>query len=247
MTDYLTARQVQEILKVDRITVYRMLQDGRLKGTKIGQQWRFARAEIEQLLGAATTATEGNGTGDMIFPVHCIQTIQDLFAQIGEISALVLDEDGLPVTQLSKPRLLYELVSKTPYGRTQYATAWRDFVAQSKQGNRFFVCPAGLHYLGAPIQDKDKTVGLFLAGQVYFAPPDASERQARLQRLAGESGLSLDVLRQAAEQVPLADPEFRQRIEAWPSTAARTIESILRERVGFVERLQQIATLTQIS
>jgi excisionase family DNA binding protein len=38
---YLTTRQVQNILQVDRITIYRMLQDGRLKGVKIGQQWRF--------------------------------------------------------------------------------------------------------------------------------------------------------------------------------------------------------------
>ena len=34
MTDLLTTRQVQDILKVDRITIYRMLQDGRLKGVK---------------------------------------------------------------------------------------------------------------------------------------------------------------------------------------------------------------------
>ena len=39
----LTTREVLDMLKVDRITIYRMLQDGRIKGVKIGQQWRFAR------------------------------------------------------------------------------------------------------------------------------------------------------------------------------------------------------------
>ena len=47
----LTTRQVQELLRVDRITVYRMLNDGRLKGVKIGQQWRFPAREVERLLG----------------------------------------------------------------------------------------------------------------------------------------------------------------------------------------------------
>ena len=49
MDNLLTTRQVQDRLKVDRITIYRMLQDGRLRGVKIGQQWRFPEKEIERL------------------------------------------------------------------------------------------------------------------------------------------------------------------------------------------------------
>ena len=40
MNDLLTTRQIEEILKVDRITIYRMLGDGRLRGFKVGGQWR---------------------------------------------------------------------------------------------------------------------------------------------------------------------------------------------------------------
>ncbi|MCA9947998.1 MAG: helix-turn-helix domain-containing protein, partial [Anaerolineales bacterium] len=38
MEDLLTTRQVQELLQVDRTTVYRMRKDGRLTGVKVGQQ-----------------------------------------------------------------------------------------------------------------------------------------------------------------------------------------------------------------
>ena len=58
VNDLLTSRQVQEILKVDRITVYRMLNDGRLKGVKIGQQWRFHNSEVERLLGMNIPSTK---------------------------------------------------------------------------------------------------------------------------------------------------------------------------------------------
>ena len=45
MENYLTTKQVQDLFKVDRITIYRMLQDGRLKGVKIGNQWRCCQQD----------------------------------------------------------------------------------------------------------------------------------------------------------------------------------------------------------
>ena len=58
MDDLLSTRQVLNILKVDRITIYRMLQDGRLQGVKIGQQWRFTRSAVERLIGGAMPQPE---------------------------------------------------------------------------------------------------------------------------------------------------------------------------------------------
>lgn len=34
MSEFLTARQVQKLLSIDRTTIYRMLKDGRLNGIK---------------------------------------------------------------------------------------------------------------------------------------------------------------------------------------------------------------------
>src|SRR4051794_39030975 len=55
MSELLTVKEVQDLLKIDRITVYRMLRNGRLTGVKIGHQWRFSRSEIDSLFsgGAA--------------------------------------------------------------------------------------------------------------------------------------------------------------------------------------------------
>lgn len=47
MDDLLTTRQLQDLLRVDRITIYRMLNDGRLRGFKVGGQWRFSPREVE--------------------------------------------------------------------------------------------------------------------------------------------------------------------------------------------------------
>ena len=95
MDELLTAREVQEILKVDRITIYRMLNDGRLKGAKIGQQWRFSRSDVERLLGNEPPAEEPlPPEPNPSFPTHCVQTIQDLFSDVSQISALIVDTRG---------------------------------------------------------------------------------------------------------------------------------------------------------
>ena len=50
----------------------------------------------------------------------------------------------------------------------------------------------------------------------------------------------------AADKIPVFTAEQMAQVVAWPVTAARAVDSILRERTGFMNRLQQIANLSQI-
>jgi excisionase family DNA binding protein len=258
MNDLLTTRQVQEILQVDRITVYRMLQDGRLKGVKIGQQWRFPQREVDRMTGAIPPVADALPVApDSGFPTHCVQTIQDLFAEVSQISALVVDMDGNPLTQVSHPTDFCQMLFATESGKNSCQASWKSFARDSLMisgkngemtpGAKFFTCQAGLQYIGAPIFDKDTQVGLFLAGQFYWQAPDPREEAERTRRLAAAHDLPMEDLLAAAREIPVIDPSQHARVEAWPFTAARAIQSILHERLCFVERLQQIASLTQLS
>lgn len=244
----LTTRQVQEMLKVDRITVYRMLNDGRLKGVKIGQQWRFPVHEVERLLGRDEAAAPAPvlTPADTSFPTHCAQTIQNLFSEVGQISALVVDMQGRPLTEISHPCALCRMLLSSPGGATACRQSWQTFARQSAEGRRFFTCHAGLQYTGMPIYDREEQIGLFLAGQFYWQPPDPAEEAARVERLASLYQLPLGALQEAARSIPVIPAELHARVQAWPATAAHAIHSILNERTGFLSRLQQIASLTQI-
>ncbi len=186
MDDLLTTRQVQEILKVDRITVYRMLNDGRLKGVKIGQQWRFPAKEVERMIGVKLPADTGTPVNpDPNFPAHCVQTIQDLFAEISQISAVVIDMQGNPLTQISHPTQFCQMLLASPSGANACRSSWQSFARDSiavngAPGAKFFTCQAGLQYVGAPIFDKDQQIGLFLAGQFYWQVPDPREEAERI-------------------------------------------------------------------
>ena len=250
--DLLTTRQVQDILKVNRITIYRMLKDGRLKGVKIGTQWRFHLSEVERMLGANNPASEFiSNSADSNFPTHCVQTIQDLFAEVGQISALVVDMQGNPLTQISQPTEFCQMLLSTSSGINACRVSWQAFardsvVVNGSKGSKFFTCHAGLHYVGAPIMGKDAQIGLFLAGQFYWQPPDPREEAERMRRLAAAHDVTPKDLLEAAAKIPVIDPSEHIRVEVWPATAARAIHSILNEKTAFMDRLQQIANLVQV-
>ncbi len=47
-TKWLTIEELAEYLKMGRTKLYRMAQDGELPASKVGNQWRFDREEIDQ-------------------------------------------------------------------------------------------------------------------------------------------------------------------------------------------------------
>ena len=247
MTDLLTARQVQEILKVDRITVYRMLQDGRLKGVKIGQQWRFPQQEIDRLLGFVSPPVETPlAENTSTLPVHCIQAVQDLFSEVARISSVLMDMEGNLITRVSRPSHYYSLLTTTTAGQKINLTAFQEMAAKARQRLSRFTCKFGLDYLGTPILDNGIQIGVFLIGQFHWQRPDPVQRASLVENLAAACQLSARELSIAADEIQVIPPEQHAIIEKWPSSAAHAVQSILQERVSFIHRLQQIASLTNI-
>jgi excisionase family DNA binding protein len=57
MTDMFTAKEMQNLLHVDRSTIYRMAEAGQLPAIKVGKQWRCPAEHVEPWMGAHSTAT----------------------------------------------------------------------------------------------------------------------------------------------------------------------------------------------
>lgn len=47
-TKWLTIEELAEYLKMGRTKLYRMAQEGEIPASKVGNQWRFDREEIDQ-------------------------------------------------------------------------------------------------------------------------------------------------------------------------------------------------------
>ncbi len=117
MSELLTTWQVQELLKVDRITVYRMLNDGRLKGIKIGNHWRFQTSEIQRFLGEDDTdSADAKVSAIVDFPVECVQQLQNIYAGILGIGSVAVNLQGTPLTEPTVANPFCELMLSSENG-----------------------------------------------------------------------------------------------------------------------------------
>jgi len=175
MTDLLTTREVKELLKLDRTTIYRMLKQGRLSGVRVGQQWRFTRQAVEALLrgehaGAPAPVPEqpAAAPGALavdILPLHCVQPIQDVFAELAHVGAVTTGLDGTPLTEISNSCRLCVLVQSREAGRAQCVASWQALARRSERFPQVAACHAGLGYMHARIEVGDQPAALLVAGQ----------------------------------------------------------------------------------
>ena len=245
MENFLTTRQVQDLFKIDRITVYRMLQDGRLKGVKIGNQWRFSHREVEKLLSGENVDLPVTSESESDFPIHCVQTIQDLFTSVSHCSAVIIDQKGQQVTQISQPGPICKLLMTTTRGREFCEASWQRIAQQAQGREEVFTCFAGLKYFGSVILTQNKKRGVFLAGEFYLDSVDEESEQKNLLEIAQLCGIAGQEIITAFQQVPHLSAAEQQHLALQPAAAANAVESILNQRNDFMERLQQIASLTQ--
>ena len=245
MTELLTVRDVQDLLKVDRITVYRMLKDGRLTGVKIGAHWRFARPQLDALVTAPRTPAHPPlpALGQAL-PLHCMQLIQDVFAEVGEVSVITTTPAGEPLSTLSRPGPFWKLLQTSERGRQDALATWRRIAGDGPQPDQFVTCQAELDYTSAPVIVDGMPVAVVIAGPFYATPPDPHEEAVRWAGLARSYHLDPGALRAAARQIPVLDARKRAQIPAWVQNVATTFGEMSRERAALVTRLRSIAAMT---
>lgn len=247
MNDLLTVRQVQEVLKVDRITIYRMVQDGRLNGVKIGKQWRFSESEISNLFSGITPVdiTMENGSQAQ-FPSHCIQLVQDVVCDLSDISCLMVDYQGNMVTEISRMNPFCKMVQSSPAGRVSCENCWKDISLKSAEGEMASICHAGLMYRTSPIQEDGRTIAYLLAGQFMLSSVDNWYAENFIEEQANKINLEAGSLLKAAATVPVYNPEKLKILDDWPVKITRVLEGIMEERTILLKRLRRIAEISAV-
>ena len=243
----LTAKQVQELLHVDRTTIYRMLKDGRLTGIKVGQRWRFSEQEVNDMLsGAVRPDDEPLSVSVDALPLHCMQPVQDVFAEIAEVGSVTTGVDGHPLTRISNSCDFCKLIMGSEDGRQACTESWRTLAQQTSQSPEFISCHAGLQYARARIEVKGETIAILVAGQFYANDPDPEEEDERLQALAKRYHIDAELLSRAARQISVLDARKVPQISGWLGRVAHTFEQISSERASLKYRLEQISVISNI-
>jgi excisionase family DNA binding protein len=250
--DLLTTRQLQGLLQVDRITIYRMLNDGRLHGFKVGGQWRFSRHEIEAWLQERRVDWEhaeepervaGAALPSRVLSLSCVQAIQGVCAEALEIGVITTELDGTPYTVISNSCDFCNLILSSDEGKRRCAATW-----QSAANGKAHHCHAGLSCVGAPVVVSGQPVAI-TAGCQFAVQAPRGERPAwwsNLPVLAVELGLSEEGLRTAAESVRLVPDDHLDRISRLLVRVADTFAEIGRERLSLLSRLEYIAEVSKV-
>jgi excisionase family DNA binding protein len=247
MPELMTAQQVQELLNVDRTTVYRMLKDGRLKGVKVGRNWRFHPQDLERLYGRPLSSEEGTTrAAEDILPLHCMQPVQDVFAEISEIGAVTTNLDGQPLTRISNSCDFCKLILGTEEGRQACVESWRQLACSEDRSAGLSLCHAGLEYAHAPIVVEGNRIASLVVGQFYTRDPDPQEEAARVQSLAARLHIDPDLLRQASQRISVLDERLVAKLAGWLHRVAATFEEISGERAELMGRLGQIAAMSSL-
>jgi excisionase family DNA binding protein len=63
-SEFLTAEEVAEYLRLPLSTVYKLVQDKRLPGFKVGKHWRFRKETFEEWIREQENATTASSLGE---------------------------------------------------------------------------------------------------------------------------------------------------------------------------------------
>jgi len=246
MNDFLTTHQVQERLQVDRTTVYRMLKDGRLTGVKIGNQWRFSRSEIDDLLAYSPAVADSSPALTLdVLPLTCLQGMQDVSAEAFGVSAVITDAVGTPLTSMSAPCRFCRIIRRSEKGRAACRSDLGRIARRANSRVAQVTCHAGLQCTGASITINGGKTAVFITGQ-YVATPPLAARQQHIRQLAAAYDLDAVALIRAAAEIPVLDPAQRQKMADWLPKLAHTLSEIGQERADLLGRLQRIAAMSAV-
>ncbi len=249
----LTSKQVQEIFQVDRSTIYRMAEDGRLPAVKVGRQWRFPADRVEMLLGAengsvAATSDHPESVGEEIalstvLPSDTAQAIADLAADLFGVMAVVTDMSGRALTTVANPCGFFTAVYNSVYTPDRCSEGWRRLGEEIDLEPHFL--PSHLGFLCARSFIR---VGANLAGMVIVGgvapetwPPDETEIAA----VAVETGTPEQVIREHINEVYWIDIPHQDWIVRNLSRFSDLISHLADGHGRLVQKLETIAALAR--
>ena len=242
MDSMLTAKEVEELLNIDRTTIYRMLKDGRLRGVKVGQRWRFSKDYVDGLI-SGQPLEEDIGPEELFdaLPTHCMQPIQDVFAEIANVGSIITNVEGKPLTRVSNSCDFCKLILGSTEGRQACFASWKKMIEEDTGESTFVHCHADLQYVIAPIKLNGKFVASLFAGQFYLERPMPDEEQERIQTLALKYKISPALLQQAAQDIRYLRLHRKEELGRWLGRIANTFGEISEERAGLLQRLKQLS------
>ena len=251
----LTTKDLQQLLHVDRSTIYRMAEAGQLPAMKVGRQWRFPADRINRWLEdrnmrpvakQATPDLAANGSPlNGLIPVEYITSIGDLFGEMLGVMVVVTDMDGEPLAPPSNQCGLFTLINEQPGAVAQCVEGWRELAHDLDMAPRFAPSHLGLLCARSYLRVGAELRGIILVGGI--APANWPPTEAEVEQIAAEFGVGVDLIHDHLHDVFDLDDDGRQRVLTLLPRLARFLSEVTNERKQLLSKLDAIAALAGAS
>ena len=245
MVTYLTARDLEELIRVDKSTIYRMAEDGRLPAVKVGRQWRFPEDAVMGWLGidtgGAVMRIEHN-LRDLVTP-GVATAVAVLAAAAMGVMVVVTDMDGRPLTPVANPCGLFNAVAADPAILPRCISSWQKYASAPDLVPRFGPSEFGFLCARAFVRRDTRLLGMVIAGGV--APDAWPPAPSTARAITTGLGVAEEVFADHADEVyHLAHSEQARLLGLLPRVAL-LVSQIADEAGAVAGKLSAIAELAE--
>lgn len=216
MTNFLTSQDIQELISVDRSTVYRMAEDGRLPGIKVGRQWRFPADQVAAQLGVTgLTSASGlhpNDDTDLVqlLKPEIAQSVADLIGELFGVMAVITDMDGQPMTTVANPCGYFAAIAEQPGAVEACLSQWRRFVDEPNVAPRWVSTHLGFLCARTFIWVARAPVGMIVVGGVR--PVAWPPNREVVESVAAEAAMPVAMLNEAIDELWSLDIDQQRQV-----------------------------------
>lgn len=115
-----------------------------------------------------------------VINIKALQAIQDKFSEASGIPALIVDSEGIPLTDYSNGTDLCHYIHSSPLGKERCRECDKLLgmrAVSSPEKRAWHICHAGLVDVSVPVIVEDMYVGQVMCGQVLFPEIEAMSRE----------------------------------------------------------------------
>lgn len=240
---YLTTKDLQDLIRVDKSTIYRMAEDGRIPAVKVGRQWRFPEHAVRQMLGdlPASEPTPKQRTLLASLDPAATQAVADLAAETFGAMVVITGMNGQPVTDVSNPCGFFTTLANQPDVLPRCIDTWAhygdapDLVPAFRPSEFGFLCARSFIRVG------NELLGMMIVGGI--APTIWPPSDEAIRAIASGFGVDPALVRDHIHEVYRLDDSGMARVLDLLPQFGILLSRMAASSNSMVDRLDAIASL----
>jgi excisionase family DNA binding protein len=247
MTTLLTTKDLQELINVDKSTIYRMAEDGRLPAIKVGRQWRFPAEQIGEMLGGVSAPPAPiqpvgmtSELAELLVP-ETADAVVELVADLFGVMAVITDMAGRPITDVANPNGYFQAIADQPGAVEKCAQGWRELGEDGGLESRFKPSHLGFLCTRTFIRVGNELVGMLIVGGI--TPKDWPPTDEFLAAASTELGVPMAVLAAHVDETYYVDDSHQLWILGLLPRISDLISRLAAARNQLLDKLDAIAVL----